>query len=176
MLIHNYGLFWRRSVISADGPWPRSGELLGVGVRQKRRGKVDFSRQRGIYALYDDNFRLIYVGQAGKGERRLYNRLRSHSLNNLAERWTRFSWFGVVPVEEDPVTGALALHENFKAERAPEIKEVLDHLEAILIMAGEPIRNSKGGIFGKGVVHYRQATASSSVNENEVSYDDYEDE
>jgi hypothetical protein len=166
MLIHNYGLFWRRSLIAHDGPWPRSGELLGVGVKQKRRGKVDFSRQRGIYALYDDNFRLIYVGQAGKGERRLYNRLRSHSLNNLAERWSRFSWFGILPVAEDPVTRSLSLVEDH-TPAAPTKEVILDHMEAILIMAGEPIRNSKGGIFGKDVTLYRQTTASTVVDEDD---------
>ena len=171
MLIHNYGLFWRRSLIAADGPWSRSGALLGVGVRQKRRGKVDFSRQRGIYALYDDNFRLIYVGQAGKGERRLYNRLRAHSLNNLSERWTRFSWFGILPVVENPMTKQLKLVEDH-TPTAPTREVILDQMEAILILAGEPIRNSKGGIFGKDTVLYRQTTATNSVDEDDTDADD----
>ena len=166
MLIHNYGLFWRRNVIAEDGPWPRSGEMLGVGVRQKRRGKIDFSRQRGIYALYDDNFRLIYVGQAGKGERRLYARLRSHSIGNLAERWTRFSWFGILPVVEGR-DNQLILSDTYQHE-APTREVILNHMEAILIMAGEPIRNAKGGIFGKDVTLYRQTTRSAAIAEDDT--------
>ncbi|MCV9960399.1 GIY-YIG nuclease family protein [Pararhizobium sp. BT-229] len=171
MLIHNYGLFWRRSIIAADGPWPRSGDLLGIGVKQKRRGKVDFSRQRGIYALYDDNFRLIYVGQAGRGDRRLYNRLRSHSINNLAERWSRFSWFGILPVHEDPASKALKLVDDHEPT-APTRETVLNHMEAILIMAGEPIRNAKGGVFGKEVTLYRQTTAGAGLGEDDTDATD----
>ena len=104
MLIKNYGLYWRRSAVAKNAgtkaeysdSWSRRGELLGIGIRKRRQKAVDFANQRGIYALYDDNFRLIYVGQAGRGERRLYRRLRSHTLNNLADRWTRFSWFGLL--------------------------------------------------------------------------------
>ncbi|WP_432344714.1 GIY-YIG nuclease family protein [Shinella yambaruensis] len=167
MLIHNYGLFWRRNVIASDGPWPRSGALLGIGVKQKRRGKVDFSRQRGIYALYDDSFRLIYVGQAGRGDRRLYARLRAHSIGNLAERWSRFSWFGILPVEVEANSQMLRLVDDHQPT-APTRENILDHMEAILIAAGEPIRNAKGGVFGKSVTLYRQSSPMGSLGEDDL--------
>lgn len=170
MLIRNYGLFWRRNIIGEE--WPRSGELLGVGVRKKRQKTVDFSTQRGIYALYDDNFQLIYVGQAGKGKRRLYQRLRTHTRNNLSERWSRFSWFGVLPVSAPEETGQPPrLIEGDDAITVTQL-DVLNHIEAVLIMAGEPIRNAKGGIFGPAVTHYRQYQPGSQIDENDADVDD----
>ena len=50
--------------------------------------------------------------------------------------------------------------------------DILDHIEAVLILAGEPLRNKKGGIFGEGVTHYRQATNG----DNKPEIDDRDDE
>ena len=173
MLIKNYGLYWRRNVIAEysgnkaeyTGSWARQGELLGIGVRKRRQKEVDFATQRGIYALYDDNFRLIYVGQVGRGERRLYRRLRSHTLNNLADRWTRFSWFGLLEVSKEPNKhGRFELVESTEDVQADYVT-VMNQMEAILIMAAEPIRNAKNGDFGPGVTHYRQTRRGERVDE-----------
>ncbi len=177
-LIANYGLFWRRDQVTAttqadtlppiaSGEWPRFGELLGVGVRKKRQGVVDFATQRGIYALYDDQFRLIYVGQTGRNTGRLYRRLRTHSRSVLSERWSRFSWFGIMPVvqEENADTGLGLIEVPDDDERRVKRSTILDHLEAVLILAGEPVRNKQGGRFGQGVTHYRQYRGAFDENE-----------
>ncbi len=152
-LIRNYGLYWRKEEV--DWSARKHGELVGVGVRKIKSGKVDFAQQRGIYALYDDTFRLIYVGQAGGKERRLFPRLRKHAHSILAERWTRFSWFGICEVDwndDEDFHGLTEVDDTIKTDRV----NVLNHLEAILIMAAEPVKNLKGGIFGKDVTHFRQ--------------------
>lgn len=153
-LIKNYGLFWRRSVVGEV--WPRTGQLLGVGVRKKRKGAVDFATQRGIYALYDDNFRLVYVGQAGRKERGLYGRLRAHTRGDLAERWTRFSWFGLLAVAPEPDHEGKYGLVPAQDDLSISVVTAMDHIEAVLIRAAEPLRNSSTGSFGPNVTAYRQ--------------------
>lgn len=143
-LIRNYGLFWRKEEI--DWKQLTNGRLIGLGDRKKTAGYVDFSQQRGICALYDDTFRLIYVGQAGSKGRRLYSRLRKHAHSVLSERRTRFSWFGICDVEWEAAVDVRGLRDVPDEIRTDRVN-VLNHLKAILIMAGEPIKNLKGGIF-----------------------------
>jgi hypothetical protein len=148
MLIQNYGLFWRR----ADVFWGRqrvSGHLRGYPARAKF-SLVDFRGQQGVYCLYDENFRIVYIGQAGANEQRLFNRLRQHRTDALAQRWTRFSWFGIRWIKSggklaSPARGA---HTTVGA--------VLNHIEAILISAVEPPHNRQGGRFGDEVMQYLQ--------------------
>lgn len=148
MLIQNYGLFWRRDYIF----WGRQnvpGHLKGR--RAKRSKPVDFRDQQGVYVLYDDNYSLVYVGQAGgRNQNRLFARLGQHRSDQLAGRWTRFSWFGVQGV--DGRTSTL----NGTVPGAPSVQSILNHIEAILIVAGEPPLNRQGGKFGAGVVQYFQ--------------------
>jgi len=147
MLIQNYGLFWRREhVFWGRGSNP--GHLKGISARTAE--PVDFREQQGVYCLYDDNFRMVYVGQAGSGNRRLFSRLKSHTKDPLSDRWSRFSWFGVRAVNLD---GSLRA-ENEKTR--PLVSDVLNHIEAILIAAAEPPHNRQGGRFGEKVEQYLQ--------------------
>ena len=149
MLFQNYGLFWHKDRVLWGRPG-RTGSLLGF--RNQADGEVDFRYQRGVYVLYDVNFRLLYVGQAGYGNQRLYDRLHQHRGDHLAGRWHRFSWFGV-----DPVKGRRG--KKYVEERdpsAPAIDTVLNHLEAILIASSEPPLNRQGGKFGYANA-YRQS-------------------
>jgi hypothetical protein len=149
MLIHNYGLFWEL----ADVFWGRpkvEGHLKGVLADSLRSPPVNFREQQGIYVLYDENFRLVYVGQTGAGNRRLFARIGDHTSDNLAKRWSRFSWFGTRWVKGN---GELAKEV---ARFNPPIASVLDHIEAILITAAEPVHNRQGGRFGKEVHQYLQ--------------------
>ena len=95
MLIRNYGLFWHRNRVF----WGRQrvpGNLKGKLAKESSKDAVDFRHQAGVYVLYDDNFRAVYVGQAGSGDSSsLFSRLKQHKIDALAERWTRFSWFGI---------------------------------------------------------------------------------
>jgi hypothetical protein len=62
--------------------------------------------------------------------------------DDLAVRWTKFSWFGTRPVNDH-----YELEDNEKI--TPSLAEVLNHLEAILIAAAEPPLNRQGGKFGR---------------------------
>jgi hypothetical protein len=150
MLIQNYGLFWRRAWIHF-GAGSNAGHLKGVRTGAKKSHPIDFREQQGVYCLYDDNFRLVYVGQAGgKNDQRLFDRLKQHREDFVSERWTKFSWFGVRSV----LGGG-----QLKAEKStthPEIGDVLNHIEAILIAAAEPVHNRQGGRFGDSVEQYLQ--------------------
>jgi hypothetical protein len=150
MLIQNYGLFWLRDKVNW-GTQGRggTGELCGRYARQLKAREVDFREQQGVYVLYDDNFRIIYVGQTGAGNQRLFIRLRQHKRDHLAQRWNRFSWFGILPVEN----GRL----NVNAEPVqPTVAGVLDHIEAILLASAEPPLNLQRGRFGENVEQYIQ--------------------
>jgi hypothetical protein len=63
MLFQNYGLFWQADNVKWGSKGKNNqGSLNGVWASAKREGFVDFREQRGIYVLYDDTFRIIYVG------------------------------------------------------------------------------------------------------------------
>ena len=148
-LIHNYGLFWRRS----DVFWGRqkcSGHLKGVPAKERRGAPTDFRFQAGVYVLYDDSFHLVYVGQAGAGNEYLFDRLRQHTRDALADRWTRFSWFGIKWVRKNGLLSVGAEQASVKS------KDILNHVEAILISAAEPPHNRQGGRFGDNVKQYLQ--------------------
>jgi hypothetical protein len=127
-VISSFGMFWRREEIE----WSSSPKILGM--QQIGAAAVDFSKQIGIYLLYDGR-EIIYVGRAT--ERPLGKRLYEHTLDRLSSRWDRFSWFGVLPVAED---GSLGV----QSETFP-IEKLLPALEAILIEALEPRQNRKRG-------------------------------
>lgn len=95
MLLRNYGLFWRREDVFWGKPGT-SGHLKGYRPNEKTSEPVDFREPQGVYALYDDNFKILYVGQAGANDYHdLFIRLRDHKKDQLAARWTKFSWFGL---------------------------------------------------------------------------------
>lgn len=79
-VIKNYGLMWRRDRVFW-GKGRKAGTLLG---RLSRR-EIDFRDQIGVYVLYDETRRPVYVGQAGQGHARLFSRLRAH--NHLRQKW-----------------------------------------------------------------------------------------
>jgi hypothetical protein len=85
MLIHNFGLFWRRNDVFWGRPKVR-GHLKGVPAKEPSALPADFRDQAGVYVLYDDNFRLVYIGQAGAGNQYLFSRLKHHKKDALADR------------------------------------------------------------------------------------------
>lgn len=150
MLIRNYGLFWKRAWVHF-GAGSNAGHLKGVKAGAKTSKPADFRDQRGVYCLYDDSFRLVYVGQAGGGnDQRLFDRLKQHREDYVSERWTRFSWFGISRVLK---SGELSKEVS---AAHPDISDVLNHIEAILIAAAEPVHNKQGGRFGGDVYQYLQ--------------------
>ncbi len=149
-LIHNYGLYWQRELVFWGRPRV-AGHLMGIDATQKKSEPVNFRDQVGIYVLYDDAFNLIYLGQAGRGKgHKLFDRLKSHRTDRLADRWSRFSWFGIRRVLD-----SYALSKEKLAANVP-IPTVLDHVEAVLIETIEPPNNRQGGRFGEAVTSYKQ--------------------
>lgn len=148
MLIHNYGLFWNASDIFW-GAGSKAGRLLGVPASNTTSEPVDFREQSGVYVLYAD-YELVYVGQVGSGNQKLFARLKQHTRDSLAGRWNKFSWFGIRWVKKN---GDLASEADGKHSTQAD---VLNHIEAILIHAAEPKQNRQGGRFGDEVVQYLQ--------------------
>jgi hypothetical protein len=148
MLVRTVGMFWREDHVFW-GAGNQAGALYGVPLKATTTEPIDFREQIGIYALYAD-YQLVYVGQAGSGNQAIFERLKEHRKNDLAGRWNRFSWFGVLRVL---ASGELS---NPTEALHPALGSVLDHIEAILIHTAEPPMNSQGGRFGENVIRYKQ--------------------
>lgn len=127
-IINAFGLCWRRDAVR----WSATPRLLGM--RRLGSPPIDFNQQAGIYLLYDGR-EVVYVGRAT--ERRLGEHLREHTLDRLASRWDRFSWFGLRPVAENGQLGALPA--TYDAAR------VILVLQTVLVEALEPRQNRRHG-------------------------------
>lgn len=163
-LIRSYGLLWDREKVQWKG---REAGLWGR-IRVKT-GKVDFRDQVGIYALYDREFRLLYVGQAGSGRKTLFDRLKLHctprrrsdgGIPGLAARWRYFSWFGLRRVKKT---------DNELDQKRPETRQtteahILDALEAVAIEIADPNLNRQGGRLPNDA-EYLQVPAKEEVEE-----------
>ena len=123
-----FGMYWRREAVD----WVRSPKLLGM--QQIGATPVDFSAQRGVYLLYDGR-EVIYVGRTT--DRPLGTRLYEHTVDRLATRWDRFSWFGLLPISDSGKLGQMP--SSFDAGK------LVPALEAILVEALEPRQNRKRG-------------------------------
>lgn len=147
-LIRTIGLYWN----AEDVFWGRpnnAGRLLGKPAGNTTADAIDFREQIGIYVLYAD-YSAVYVGQTAGDNFRLFNRLKQHRSDDLAGRWNRFSWFGILRVlnNGDLSSDIGQLH--------PNLHEALNQMEAILIHAMEPPLNRQGGRFGDAVTRYLQ--------------------
>lgn len=127
-VLQAFGIFWRRNVVVWSGGRQRLLGRQGAGASD-----VDFAQQVGFYLLHDRE-RVIYVGRAADT---LFARLKAHTLDRLAGRWDRFSWFGLKGVGE---SGALS---EPVATWTPAI--VIETMEALLIESLEPSLNRKRG-------------------------------
>ena len=125
-LIKNYGLFWKIENVFWGKP-RNPGNLLGIGAKNKSADFVDFREQTGIYILYAD-YKIVYIGQAGKGKSKLFARLKDHMRDELAGRWNQFSWFGLLSVlTTSKLSSSKQTHQH-------STNIVLNHFEAILIV------------------------------------------
>jgi hypothetical protein len=153
-VIKNYGIMWRRDHIF----WGYGNNRGCLEGRRSAR-KVDFREQIGVYVLYDETRRPIYVGQAGQGNARLFIRLRTHTRDNLAHRWWYVSWFGLLPVNRG--SGRLNGWDDPGKRVRGTLKSTLNEIEGVLIAATEPAFNKQGARF-RGIQRYRQVRHESS--------------
>jgi hypothetical protein len=164
-LIQNYGLFWDRRQVRWKGSgaglygFPAIDDDGKIRSAKNRGDEVDLRGQVGIYALYDQEFRLLYVGKVGggKGKNALFVRLRQHGTplgrtRGLAARWTYFSWFGVLRV----LKGEKKLAEPSDRKLTTRV-DILNALEAVVIEIAAPGLNRQGGQLG-GATEYLQYT------------------
>ncbi|MBF0159807.1 MAG: hypothetical protein HQL58_09800 [Magnetococcales bacterium] len=126
-IINAFGMYWQRDRVV----WCRDVKLFGKQIGAK---SVDFGRQKGIYVLYD-NHTVGYIGRVT--DRPLGQRLWEHTVDRLAGRWNRFSWFGLLGVKED---GSLC-EKPLKVDQT----SLIATLEALLIENLEPPQNRRRG-------------------------------
>jgi hypothetical protein len=146
-MIRTYGVHWH--IRKVFWGWQNNpGSLRGAASRSLTAVPVEFREQRGIYALYAD-YDLVYLGQTGAGDDRLFKRLKSHTTDHLADRWNRFSWFGTqwVTQQHELSKDTAAMHESITA--------VLNVLEAVTIAISEPRLNLQRGRWGEIKQYYQ---------------------
>lgn len=127
-VIRCLGMYWQRDLVV----WRNDPRVYGK--QQALSKPVDFSGQRGIYILYDHHT-VVYVGRSV--DRPLGRRLFEHTMDRLASRWNRFSWFGLLDVTDE---GKL-----IEAQLKVALPSLIATLEALLIEALEPPQNRKRG-------------------------------
>lgn len=140
-IINAFGIYWNRNLVH----WKSTPDLLGI--QQVGATEVNFKDQKGIYLLHDGR-ETIYIGQAI--EQPLGKRLKDHTVDRLAGRWDRFSWFGFYPVKEDAKLNLDAKFKDFT------IQNLGDILEAILIESIEPRQNRKQGNSFQGIEYLQK--------------------
>ena len=154
-IVKNYGVFWERDKVAFGRKGPGNKGVL-EGHCSGAKATVDFSKQRGIYVLYEGPTinlqRVSYVGQTGKGGKRLLSRLRDHTSDHLWNRWNRFSWLGFLAVNNNLTD---LIHKDKTAIGAVPFETALDQLEASLIDLLEPLLNKQGAKW-HGAVEYFQ--------------------
>lgn len=136
-IIKNAGYMWHRKYIN----WQNGNELLGF-PEVKQGTAINFANQAGIYALYDKDFRCVYVGQTGRGETKgLYHRLKDHAVTDyLFCRWERFSWYGfysIKSLEED--------NYDKEFEVNTDVNKIMDVIESLIIRVNPPNLNMAMG-------------------------------
>jgi hypothetical protein len=129
-LVNAFGMFWDRAKVS----WETEPRILGQ--QQAGSKPVNFCEKRGVYLLHDSQG-VVYVGRVT--DQNLGRRLQQHTSDRLTGRWTRYSWFGVYPVEEN---GALKKSADFSNVQT---SIVIATMESVLIEGLEPRQNRKRG-------------------------------
>lgn len=153
-IIVNMGLFWDRDKVcwaQKQGTGPKG--LNGIQEDARTKGEVNFWQQQGVYALYDANYHLVYMGQSVKssqGDSGIGDRLKKHLSDSLAGRWEKFSWFGFRKVLRDRTLA------QPRTKKRINRMNLANALEGIVIAVAEPSMNGQDGRFGKKVKRYIQ--------------------
>lgn len=147
LAIKNYGHYWSRDLIDwGNRGRGNQGSLKGARTAFAEQAHADFREQIGIYCLFGPNREVVYVGQTGARDQRLWYRLRQHSRGHLRDRWTNFSWFGFLSVDAN---GQLAAAQDPDQPIAGQYAAALNEIEAVLIQILEPRLNKQGPRWGR---------------------------
>ncbi len=148
-MIRSYGVHWSSNRVFWGKPGiGNTGTLLAAASRSSHAHPVDFRNQKGIYALYAD-YELVYIGQTGAGDDRLFKRLKTHRSDHLSERWNRFSWFGTQRVTQKNILSIdiEAIHQS--------VEGALNIMEAVSIAISEPRLNLQRGRWGESRKYFQ---------------------
>lgn len=126
--INAFGMYWQRDLVL----WKKTPKLYGRSPASSF--VIDFSKQRGVYLLYDHHTP-VYVGRST--DQTISDRLFVHTNGRMAGRWNRFSWFGVLEPNNE---GKLQETNSSLSE-----SDIISTLEAILIETLEPPQNRRQG-------------------------------
>ena len=137
--IQAFGMYWRRELVD----WKNQPKLLGIQLRGATA--VDFGPQKGVYLLHDGRA-VIYVGRTT--DQTMAQRLFQHTYDRLNGRWDRFSWFGILPIDENGNLTQAAVGDF-------TVDDLVAAMEALLIEAVEPPQNRRRGDL-TGAVEYLQ--------------------
>ncbi len=146
-----FGLYWQR-----DWPNVNTGKTgLPLYGYQYNGVPVDFKGQEGIYLLHDVR-EIIYIGRARSAN--IGVRLKEHTVDRLAGRWNRFSWFGVLSIDaaKGTVKSGVPGHERWNTDN------VIRSMEAVLIEAVEPRQNRRRGDGFSGAEYLQYLGAETS--------------
>jgi hypothetical protein len=160
-MIKSFGVHWHANEVNWGGQGPgNQGTLLGAASKRAKAVPVDFRSQRGVYALYAD-YDLVYLGQAGAGNDRLFNRLKTHRKDHLSERWNRFSWFGTqwVTQQHRLSSDAAEVHQSVEA--------ALNMLEAVAIAISEPRLNLQRGRWSDTTKYFQYKKSGTPEDEED---------
>lgn len=167
-IFKNFGFLWDRELVNW-GKGGKKGDLIGVS-QKKQAEKVDFRKQIGVYALYDKNEQIVYVGKAGNGNADLFKRLKQHRKDYLWNRWKYFSWVGFYSVSDTTdLNGVYQLDEcdaDDFVSTGYRYSEALTEVEAVLIELIEPKLNKQGTFLSKKM-EYRQYVSDDSDDDVE---------
>lgn len=148
-IIKNYGFLWERKYIFR-GAGSNAGHLKGTAAALQM---ADFRDQIGVYVLYDQFQKIVYIGQAGNGNASLFKRLKNHIDGALWNRWHYFTWIGFKAVNQD---GSLSAQQSVESGVSGfKYSDALNEIEGILIEVIEPKLNKQSGRLKSAVEYYQ---------------------
>jgi hypothetical protein len=137
-IIKNFGFMWDRDKVQWGSRGPGGAASFDGIMVGRRKRRVSFLAQMGIYVLYDRFEQPVQIGQA----RVIIRRLRQHRRDHLRNRWAYFTWFGFYQVG---VNDELLVKDKAELlKRIVSLGEGLDEIEAVLIQVLEPRLNRRG--------------------------------
>jgi hypothetical protein len=120
-IITCYGPGWLRDVCDWN-PTP----LDFIGCQYRQSPKIDFSNQVGVYALSSKppgkEECLVYTGVTF--DRTIGECLHGHTQDRLSGRWNQFSFYGLLPINEDGTFGSLP-HDCTMADTMASLQSIL---------------------------------------------------
>lgn len=150
MKITSFGLFWRESEIDWNPCQGYRDSFRLLSRKGANLGAIqitDFRFQQGIYILYDE-YGPSYVGLTRS--QGLGKRLKDHLDDHLAAKWNRFSWFGFRPIGQANSNNGILELDQPPEDLTDDTNTTIGDLEALLIRAIGPKRNTAYPAFRGG--------------------------